>query len=66
MANPNESEMLTEEAKVGLEKLDDDVLADIVNNELAEGSGEPLDKWKGSAANIAFHELAKRSGWNIQ
>jgi len=45
--------------KVGLENLDDEALADIVEKELQEGNG--LENQ--TPGYIAFHELAKRSGW---
>lgn len=46
--------------KVGLELLDDQDLAAIVQAELRE---EEFDSKRNSAGAIAFQELAKRSGW---
>ena len=49
-----------EDPKVGLELLDDDDLAAIVQAELRE---DEFDSKRNSAGAIAFKELAKRSGW---
>ena len=45
--------------KVGLEQLDDDALAHIVEQELEDHQNLP----RKSPGYIAFYELARRSGW---
>lgn len=52
------NEKKTEQPKVGLENLDDDLLAAIVEREMQEHS-ELRDN---SAGDIAFQELTRRSG----